>query len=139
MRLRARVVCSAQFDLEVALKAALSEGRRIENDTLFAFRFDKERERADGAKLGKLVAAVQELESIDLPDHLRAHEPTNLGTHWSQQDQPQLACDSEGARFHWTPWHPGTRTHARFVELAYASVEGAQAAPAGRRTNSVGL
>ena len=68
-----------QFDLEHARRAVLSDPRaRIENDTLFAFAFDAERERADESKLAGLRRAVRRLERVELSEALRASEPVSI-------------------------------------------------------------
>ena len=111
-----------QFELEHAKQVALSEGVRIENDTLFALNYDQERETMDTEKLEKLRGVVLELESTELTEQLRANEPIFLGRSNQQAaTQPFEASLASNAVFEWTPWKPGTKSHARLMALARPS------------------
>ena len=55
-----------QWDLEEKRKEVLGRGDRITNDTLFAFRYDKEREAANGARLAQLRAAFGEFDATPI-------------------------------------------------------------------------
>jgi hypothetical protein len=65
-----------QHELEHAKRAKLSEGERIANDTLFAFKLDRQREVADVAKLEALRSTVREHES-QRPRRTAAHRLTS--------------------------------------------------------------
>jgi hypothetical protein len=127
-----------QFDLEQARRQSLSEGAKIENDTLFAFKFDQDREKMDAAKLVDLKSVVCELDELAPTERERANEPISLGSQRSQGYEMQgggTECSSDGERgkrqkrgnhqfesaeeaYEWAPWRPGTRTHAKLVEIA---------------------
>ena len=68
-----------QWDLEEKRKEVLGRGDRITNDTLFAFRYDKEREAANGARLAQLRAAFGEFDATPITEQLRRNEPATLG------------------------------------------------------------
>ena len=131
-----------QFDLENARKAALSEGVRIENDTLFAFEFDRERQQVDSEKLKGLREAVAELEAAELTEQLRANEPSSLGGHdylfeasrrgieELQKYVPSEACSLSSDAQIWAPWKEGTKTHKMLTAIAQKTIEGRAGAAA---------
>eukprot|EP00966_Prymnesium_polylepis_P303405 7008029-Prymnesium_polylepis.1 len=100
----------------------MAHGRRIENDTLFAFAFDRGRERADSTRLEGLKRKVQELEATDITEQLRANEPATLGMSGRGQGLEQLfGFNTSGTAKvgrTWAPWLPGHSAHARLMDLA---------------------
>ena len=124
-----------QAELEQARRVAISEGHKIENDTRFAFAFDRERERADATKLQALRVSVQELGAAELTEQLRDNEPLSIRSDniisWhalepgSTGGVPGVATspagsggDGIGRALEWAPWRPGTRTYKRLREIA---------------------
>ena len=122
-----------QWDVEEHRKAVLKSGGRIANDTLFAFQFDEKREAANGARLRQLCAAFAEFDATPIDEQLRKNEPATLGRkNYSQgvdtRYQGIAAGESTAEASEWQPWVQGTRTHARFTEIAEATA-GAEAVP----------
>lgn len=120
-----------QWDLEEKRKEVLRRGDRITNDTLFAFQYDKEREAANNARLEQLRAAFEEFDATPITEQLRKNEPATLGrANYTQgvetRYEPLGGGGDEASE--WQPWVKGTRTHARFTEIAEATA-GAEAVP----------
>ena len=123
-----------QWDLEEKRKEVLGRGDRITNDTLFAFRYDKEREAANGARLAQLRAAFGEFDATPITEQLRRNEPATLGRgNYTQgietRYQGLAQGESTAEASEWEPWREGTRTHARFVKIAHETVGAGGAAP----------
>ena len=116
-----------QWDLEEHRKKVLAAGGKIENDTLFAFQYDKEREAANDARLEQLRAAFQEFDTTPIDERLRRNEPATLGRqNYSQGVDTRYVGDDETST--WAPWVEGTRTHARFLQILHETA-GAELAP----------
>ena len=128
-RLCARV--AAAVGLEEKRKEVLGRGDRITNDTLFAFQYDKEREAANSARLEQLRAAFEEFDATPITEQLRKNEPATLGrANYTQGVETRYESLGGGGKevSEWQPWVKGTRTHARFTEIAEATA-GAEAVP----------
>ena len=120
-----------QWDLEEKRKEVLGRGDRITNDTLFAFQYDKEREAANSARLEQLRAAFEEFDATPITEQLRKNEPATLGrANYTQGVETRYESLGGGGKevSEWQPWVKGTRTHARFTEIAEATA-GAEAVP----------
>ena len=76
-----------------------------------------------------LRRVVEQFEATEISEQLRANEPISLGATHSQGLEQRHAClahagtapdaqAASSAAFAWAPWRPGTRTHARLLELA---------------------
>lgn len=116
-----------QWDLEEHRKKVLAAGGKIENDTLFAFQYDKEREAANDARLEQLRAAFQEFDTTPIDERLRRNEPATLGRqNYSQGVDTRYVGGDETST--WAPWVEGTRTHARFLQILHETA-GAELAP----------
>ena len=94
--------------------------RVITNDTLFAFRYDKEREAANGARLAQLRAAFGEFDATPITEQLRRNEPATLGRgNYTQGIETRYQGlgqgESTAEASEWEPWREGTRTHARLL------------------------
>ena len=109
-----------QWELEEKRKEVLGRGDRIANDTLFAFRYDEEREAANGARLAQLRAAFAEFDATPIDEKLRKNEPATLGRcNYTQGVETRYEPRGGGAdeASEWQPWVKGTRTHACFLEI----------------------
>ena len=93
------------------------QGQRIDNDTLFAFAFDRQRESGDQQKLTALQLAVRELAATPLTEALRRNEPVDLGRVASQSIQAKYNPPGAAAAPVWRPWARDTAAHAALLRL----------------------
>ena len=129
-----------QWDVEEKKKEVLKSGGRIANDTLFAFEFDEQREAANGARLEQLRAAFAEFDATPIDEQLRKNEPATLGrTKYSQGIDTRFERSGDAKVSEWEPWREGTRTHARFTEIAEATAGAEAAAPVNPRADMPGV
>lgn len=131
-----------QWDVEEHRKAVLAGGGKIENDTLFAFQYDKEREAANGARLEQLRAAFEEFDATPITEQLRKNEPATLGrANYTQgvetRYEPLGGGGNEASE--WQPWREGTRTHACFVEIVRETAGAGEAEAVNRATDMPGV
>ena len=133
------------FELQAERRRARERGTRIANDTLFAFDFDRRREVADDAALARLREAVAELEAAPPHEAMRLNETLGrrapsqalqkrrFSKMGSDDDASSAAGESAAGddEASWAPWRPGTRTHARLMDIAQGKEAQYQGADAG--------
>lgn len=118
-----------QFELEEERTRVRGEGQRIENDTLFAFAFDQQREREDRQKLAELQRANAELAATPITAALRKNEPVSLGRVASQGLETRHLEPIRGSGAGWRPWARGTAAHAAMLKLVAGTPEPADDEP----------
>ena len=107
-----------QFEVDEERGRVKEQGQRIENDTRFAFAFDRQREGGGRQKLAALQQAVRELAATPLTEALRRNEPVGLGRVTSQSIRAKYNPPPGAAAAPvWRPWARGTAAHAALLRL----------------------